>query len=191
MKVLDLNRRIFTWLNICPTVDDQSHVKKYLRGMIAGTIIVTECLAIVASFMFIHRFLETEIENCLYALFQVAALFSVIYMWTVGFILRNTIAEIFRMFQKIYDSSNHVDLSSLIECAALIVIFLSDTEESLALNMAKADQSSNQITVLLVKYVVLGFICVLAIMGTLNVVYCHIVYGQINEELLYFPYHFV
>lgn len=70
-------------------------------------------------------------------------------------------------------------------------MFLSDTEESLALNMAKADQSSNQITVLLVKYVVLGFICVLAIMGTLNVVYCHIVYGQINEELLYFPYHFV
>lgn len=57
--------------------------------------------------------------------------------------------------------------------------------------MEKAYCKTHQITVLFEKYVVGGFICVLGIMAILNVIYSRLVYGEINEEVLYFPYHFV
>lgn len=110
--MLELNRRIFIWLNICPVshseVSNYSFPKKCLSVTIASTIVIVECLSLVASSMYIDRNLEleTDIENCMYAIFQLAALFSVIYMWTVGFFLRNTIAGIFEQFQKIYNKSN-------------------------------------------------------------------------------------
>lgn len=105
MKIFELNRHIFTWLNLCPDFGSCSQFQKWLRFTIVAIILITECLAVLASSMFIHRFFETDIENCLYALFQVAALFSVIYMWTAGFIQRNTISKIFVEYQEIYENS--------------------------------------------------------------------------------------
>lgn len=105
--MLELNQRIFIWLNICPAPveSDWSFSKKCLSVTIASGIMTIECLSLLASSMYIDRYLETDIENCMYAIFQLAALFSVIYMWTVGFFLRNTIAGIFEQFQNIYNKS--------------------------------------------------------------------------------------
>lgn len=104
MRALELTRDIFTILSICP---DSKYLKlssKCLKLVIVFTIIVTECLALIASVLFIVNHFEDNLQNCLYAVFQVAALFSVIYMWIVAFILRKTIFRIFSKFQQIYDT---------------------------------------------------------------------------------------
>lgn len=105
MKSLELNKQIFAWLNICALPDESNNLMKRFRSSVAGGVIVTECLAGVASILFIKTFLSTDFENCLYATFQVAALFSVIYMWVIAFFLRDRINEIFSKFQSLYDSS--------------------------------------------------------------------------------------
>lgn len=101
MKALELTKHIFIVLSICPTSKDLRLLTKCLRIAIAITSMVTECMALIASVLFIVKYLENDVQNCLYAIFQVAALFSVIYMWIVAFILRNSISGIFLKFQRI------------------------------------------------------------------------------------------
>lgn len=57
--------------------------------------------------------------------------------------------------------------------------------------MAKADRKAQHFTILFAKYVIGGFICVLAIMAILNIIFSLVIYGQIKEEVLYIPYRFV
>lgn len=71
------------------------------------------------------------------------------------------------------------------------MIFVSDDDVNLRLCMAKADRKSNQFTILIAKYVIGGFVCMLAIMATLNIIFSLVVYGGIKEEVLYIPYRFV
>lgn len=102
MKALELNRHIFAWLCICP---DTSPAVRRFRTWITGGIIVVECLAGFVSVLFFIKNLTTDFKNCIFAIFQVAALFGVVYMWFVGYMLREKINEIFSMFQQIYDLS--------------------------------------------------------------------------------------
>lgn len=106
MKAFEINRRIFALLNIYSVSENASFSKKCYRFSITGIIIATEFLALIASALFIVEFVDNDLENCLYAFFQVAALFSMIYMWMVAFCLRNKIFEIFSQFQQFYDLSN-------------------------------------------------------------------------------------
>lgn len=106
MNFLEQNQYIFTWLSICQVKNESAKWKKHFRLIITSLIIITECLALLASSLFIYRFVESDLPNCLYALFQVAALFSAIYMWIVAFILRHRISKMFAKFQAVYQKSN-------------------------------------------------------------------------------------
>lgn len=108
MEAFKTNKRIFAWLNIYPSSENPRPFIKCLRILNTALIILTEFLALVASALFIFKFVDRDLENCLYALFQVAALFSMIYMWIVAFCLRNSIADIFAQFQTFYDSSESI-----------------------------------------------------------------------------------
>lgn len=202
MEPLDLNKRVFQCLNIYPVAKQLMNSTKYLHPLIAIGMIIIECAALMASILFIFFYLKSDIEKCLYALFQVAALFSVIYMWIVGYILRNTMVEIFTKFQKIYDSSirwqsiEFLLLQFELQNKQLIVhrsilIFTGEQSSILFQYLNEANRRTIWITNLLVRYVPVMFIGLLVVMATINVAYCEIVYGQINVDLLYFPYYFV
>lgn len=79
---------------------------KMLPVLVASAIIITEVLATIASTMFFYRNITTDIEHCLYALFQIVALVTVIYMWFVAYNLRSEFIQLFARFQQIYDTSN-------------------------------------------------------------------------------------
>lgn len=59
------------------------------------------------------------------------------------------------------------------------------------MHLKEASQQIRIITNWLVNYVNLSFFIVLIVMAAVNIIYCYLVYGQINEDLLYFPYHFM
>lgn len=104
MEALHYSKWIFTWLCICP---DNNDTIIYLIRIIVNIIIIsTEFLALVASILFMLFNLSVDLKNSLYALFQVAALFCVLYMWVIGYNMRNRVAKIFSKYQKIIDKSN-------------------------------------------------------------------------------------
>lgn len=103
MKPLNQNKNVFTVLSLYPIASQHTYLSKYF--LLAVAVIIAECLALVASALFIYFNLKTEIENCLYALFQMAALISVIYMWIIAYVLQDSIVDIFTKFEWIYDSS--------------------------------------------------------------------------------------
>lgn len=107
MKALELNRHIFAWLCICPVTDTTNRIMVCYRAKLSGCMILIECVAGVVSALFIYKNVSIDLVNCLYATFQVAALFGVIYMWVIAFVLRNKIIEIFSELQQIHDTSKN------------------------------------------------------------------------------------
>lgn len=104
MEPLELNKHIFIWLNIYPIENDENKWSKYLYHLIYGVIVISIFVAFATSLVFILKNIETDIVNSLYALIQVAALFSGVYMCIVSFVQRNKIVEIFMKLQKIHDT---------------------------------------------------------------------------------------
>lgn len=111
MQVMKYNKIIFSWLCLCPDGNESSILIRLSKILTCGGVLAIEFLTFISSILFIIYNLQVNIEACLYALFQVAALFSVLYMWVVAFILRNNVAETFWKFQKIHDLSNFFHLT--------------------------------------------------------------------------------
>lgn len=98
MDSLELNKQIFTWINIYLV---EKHDKKSLYRSITIAIMSVEFVALISSVWFIVENIKSDFEHCLYALFQTAALISSIYIWTIGFIQRDKIADIFMKLKDI------------------------------------------------------------------------------------------
>ncbi|XP_055309198.1 uncharacterized protein LOC129573051, partial [Sitodiplosis mosellana] len=172
----ELNQQIFAWLCIYPATSSL-WVKRF-NVSVTVVVLITELLAEIASALFIYEFVGSDFENCLYALFQVAALFSVIYMWLIAFILRETIYDIFTKFQQIYDSSNYFS-------------DITDENTSLAVYLNEANVKITWSTKALAIFLPSAFLVILTTMGIINISYCLLVYGHIVGDRLYFPYYFI
>lgn len=100
MEAFRLDKHICTLLTIYP-VAKHTRKLKYLHYFHAVVIGSANSSALTVSICFSIVFnLKTDIDRCLYALFQVVCVFSSSYsMWINALILRNTIAEIIRKYK--------------------------------------------------------------------------------------------
>lgn len=111
MESLELNRQIFKWFNVYPA--DKCDNRKALYRTIAVTIISTEFFGLISSIWFIVENLSTQFEHCLHALSQTVALTAVTYMWTVAFIQKNQIVDVFKKLKDIRELGNFFHCSNL------------------------------------------------------------------------------
>lgn len=126
---------------------------------------------------------------------QVAAMGSVIYMWSVGFLLRESIADIFKNLQIIHESSNLHFCNHFLPFEFLTIYIQHDrhfsTDEKMKSILIDTKHKSEWITILLVQKTAILGATNMIIMGGANILYCKYVYGYINVDMLYIPFYFV
>lgn len=60
---------------------------------------------LVTSIAYISKYVSVDLENSLYALFQIAAYGMQVYLIIIGFILWSKFSRMFPILQQIYDDS--------------------------------------------------------------------------------------
>lgn len=106
MGPLATNQRVLTWLCICPFDQDASIWKKSFFIILTLFLFTFEVSSWVSSIIFFVTNVSVDLENCLYAVFQIAATSGLIYMWMVAFISRKRINQFLGTLANIYDESN-------------------------------------------------------------------------------------
>lgn len=105
MKVLALNHQVFVLLWIFPSPDNKSILFK-IRNIIFGLMaLISVMTPFVTSIAYVFKYVSVDLENSLYALFQIAGYGCQIYLIIIGFILWSKFSRMFPILQQIYDDS--------------------------------------------------------------------------------------
>lgn len=105
MKPLVTNKNVLTWLCILPAQEQTNKRMKLIYIAFTFTLSITCFCGLASSLAFMMEYLSTNLENCLYALFQVAADASAFYMVMVALFLRHKMAALFDNLSEIYNKS--------------------------------------------------------------------------------------
>lgn len=126
MKMLPLptNQRVLTWLCIRPMNTDENRWKKLFYIMFSITFVSMDLTGLFSSVAFFLINISTDLEESLYALFQISAFSGLTYMCIVAFLLRNEITAFLGTLSQIYDARKKLNISDnfflwdkvLVEC---------------------------------------------------------------------------
>lgn len=98
MKALIINQRLLVWLYFCS--DEEFHGKwKKLARLIFGLSVHLYVLA------YVLKYLHINLEESLFALFQIATSSGCIYFTIHAFVFRHRFARLFKTVSDIYDES--------------------------------------------------------------------------------------
>lgn len=111
MKPLVTNQQVLTWLCICKN-ETSSRMEKLAHISFSVFVSVFLFWGDLSSLMFFIKFATVDLEESLYALFQVAGLSGMVYLIFVVPFSRHAIAATFDSLSKIYDASKQIDWKS-------------------------------------------------------------------------------
>lgn len=104
MRVLALNRKIFILLWIIPNQNESESPLKRLANILFSFIILTLVSSVtLSSIAYTIKFASIDLENTLYAVFQISAYSGQFYMMVVSFRIWPKLAKLFPKLQEIYD----------------------------------------------------------------------------------------
>lgn len=110
---LKTNRRVLTWLCMCPANEATEKWKKIAYTSLSITAVLLIVCAFFASVAYFGKFASTDLEEALYALFQIIGAVSLLFAITIAYFSRNKIDAIFENLTKIYrKSENRFELHS-------------------------------------------------------------------------------
>lgn len=98
-----MNQRVLTWLCVFP-LDEVATMKENMTCIAFSIgVILTIFSGMTGSIVFFLKFVSTDLEESLYALFQIAALISTINAIVVVILLRHRIPGMFKNLTGIYE----------------------------------------------------------------------------------------
>lgn len=108
MEPFQSNRVVLTWLSIYSPAEG-SRLRR--SGYVAFTIFVhmINLLELLDSGMFVYRFINVDMEAVGFAILQFTALFTVVYLAIVTYILRSKLVEIMDKFTVNYRLCKHMN----------------------------------------------------------------------------------
>lgn len=104
MVPLQTNRLVLKWLCIQPLDEGENQWKRLYHIIFTFIQLAMNVVMFAASVVFAWKNAYNELEDVLYALFQIAASFAIIYMWIVAFLLRHKISAFLGILSKVYDA---------------------------------------------------------------------------------------
>lgn len=103
MQPLILSRQLLTWHCLC--YEKGSPVwKQLIRIVLSASAFLMNLSCVPTSILYVLKFLSVNLEESLYALFQVAACTSAAYVVAIAFRMRYRTANLFKMLEDIYNS---------------------------------------------------------------------------------------
>lgn len=107
MKPLNTSQKLLTWLSIYPNENGTRKCNKSLSILLISFIIVIEISFFVSSCFFVEENLSGNVEESLYALFQISGAIALIYSLIVSFYSRKNITAFFKSLANIYEASKN------------------------------------------------------------------------------------
>lgn len=108
MKPLEMNRRVLTWLCVYPASENTSKSTKTLYVIFTLIILSGNLIGLGLSIDYFLKSASTDLEDSLYALFQILATAKMSYTMIVAYFLRHRITAIFVSLSDIYDASKNL-----------------------------------------------------------------------------------
>lgn len=107
MEPLKINQQVLTWLCIFPANEATSKRKKLAYIGLALTTVVSMSIITLGSMVFFVKYVLTDLESALYALFQIFDCGGFLYACLVFYLSRHRIPSIFVNLAEIYRSSKN------------------------------------------------------------------------------------
>lgn len=108
MRPLSTNQRMLKWLCVCPLEARDSQWMKPLCIIFSLITFAAVAGCVLSSIVFFSTNISTDLEESLYALFQISAFSGVAYMAIVAFIERNKITAFLETLTKIYNTRKRI-----------------------------------------------------------------------------------
>lgn len=105
MRPLETNRRVLIWLCLCFELETLSKFKKSLSILLTSIVMASIIGALISSALYLWKFILIDLQGSVYALYQTAGFFSILYAFVVMFISRQKIHDIFCNLERIYGTS--------------------------------------------------------------------------------------
>lgn len=105
MKAFATHQRLFKLMCIWPLADDSSLWKKILITVLGVTVVLSEVLGLLASLVFVAKYVTIDLEGSVKTVFQIAAYINTTYVMFIAFSRRQRIIKLIKKFQRIYDAS--------------------------------------------------------------------------------------
>lgn len=105
MDSLKSNKLVLRWLCVCPAVENTSIWRKLAH--IAFTLLNILCIftSVWASVNFFLKYVSSNLELALNAIWQIGALSSLLYFLAVAYLTRQKFMRMFETLDQIYDQS--------------------------------------------------------------------------------------
>lgn len=104
MLPLPTNQRVLTWLCVRPMDADENQWKKLFYIAFTITFLTIDLTGLFSSIAFFLINISIDLEESLYALFQISAFLGLTYMCIVAFLLRYKITAFLGTLSQIYDA---------------------------------------------------------------------------------------
>lgn len=111
MNPLETNKKVLIWLCLCPAEKSTKWTRKLIYIIFALIILTGNLCAFGTSVAYFLRYVSTDLEGSLYALYQIGAFYALIYMTITAFYLRQEILALFDSLTKIYEKCKRFLLS--------------------------------------------------------------------------------
>lgn len=107
MKPLKTSQQVMTWLCMCSADESISKMKRIFYAGFTLIVLSLAFLGLLTSIGFLVKYASDDLENALYAIFQVGAYAAMLNSIIVGLINRHRIATIFIELSKLYSASKY------------------------------------------------------------------------------------
>lgn len=173
-------------------------VKRPLREKIQSAIVLTGLLiclgfGVSSSFVYVFKYVMIDPESALYALFQIAAMLSVLNQMLATIFCKTRIDRMLESFQIIHDKGNY-NFVVVLTMPSFYLNFnfdlVIDSSKDFYSIFAKINSMGGVITKILTKYFLLANAILTSTLSVLNFLYCYYQYGQIEPDCLILVYKF-
>lgn len=108
VKPLPTQRKVLTWLCIYYSDKNESKMQKIIKFSCYATFILSFISCITGSLMYYNKFASINLEESLFALYQIVAQSAILYMFLIAFLLKRQITGIFDELSTIYKASKTI-----------------------------------------------------------------------------------
>lgn len=105
MEILSTIKLTLTWLWVYRAEENTFWLLKLAHALFGFTVFATVASMTMGSMIFFARFASVDLEQSLYALFQISAFLGLSYVLIVAYLLRNEVTDIVKSLDDIYDAS--------------------------------------------------------------------------------------
>lgn len=193
MEPMKTTRKVLQWLCMFPLNENQN-TNGQRRLYISFTAITLIALSILsaASAAFIAKFVMTDLESALYALFPTSACIGLIYMITIGILSKHKVGCMFKNLSEMYtlckDFIRFRSLNSHSNVYKLMSLPNLDSGKDEFRFLAIANTKSEKMWKYYMIFGVVGHFIGNVIMFVLAIVGCYLAYHRIDVQYLYRPY---